>query len=122
MLWAIFRKDAGAVQFGGTGIPDPIGVEPLGNSQTTGSVTLTNADTWYQVPNSNQTSRVFLVVQNRSGYGMYWSFSNSVNASTGGLLLPDGATLQLDAGNGVNIYIRCGTAGQAIWYAESQSQ
>lgn len=122
LLLSLFSKKAYGLQFGGTGVPDPIGIEPLGSSQTTGSVTLTNADTWYQVPSSNQTSRVFLVLHNRSGYDMYWTFDNSVSASTGGLLFPDGATLQLDAGTAVNVYVRCGTTGQACWYAESQSQ
>ena len=122
VFFSLLRRDANALQFGGTGVPDPIGVEPLGNSQTTSSVTLTDADTWYQVPSSNQASRVFLLLQNRSGYDMYWTFDNSVNASTGGLLFPTGATLQLDAGAAVNVYARCGTAAQVVWYAESQSQ
>jgi hypothetical protein len=122
LVYLLFTKKAQALQFGGTGVPDPIGVEPLGGSQTTGSVTLTSADTWYQVPSSNQSNRVFLALQNRSGYDMYWALDNTVSASTGGLLFPDGATLQLDAGNAVNVYVRCGTAAQVCWYAESQSQ
>lgn len=119
---SLFSKKAQALQFGGTGIPDPIGVEPLGNSQTTGSTTLTDADTWYQVPSSNQANRVFIVLHNRSGYDMYWTFDNTVNASSGGMLFPSGGNLMLDAGNAVNVYARCGTAGQSCWYAESQSQ
>lgn len=123
LLVSLFRvRDVSALSFGGTGVPDPIGIEPLGSSQTTGSVTLTDANTWYQVPSSNLTSRVFLVLQNRSGYDMYWTFDNAVSASTGGLLFPDGATLQLDAGADVNVYVRCGTAAQVCWYSESQSQ
>jgi hypothetical protein len=122
LVYFLFTKKAQAVQFGGTGVPDPIGIEPLGNSQTTGSVTLTDANTWYQVPAGNQASRVFLVLHNRSGYDMYWTFDNTVSASTGGLLFPSGGTLQFDAGNAVNVYVRCGTAAQTCWYAESQSQ
>lgn len=122
LIYFLLTKKTQALQFGGTGIPDPIGIEPLGNSQTTGSVTLTNANTWYQVPPTNQTNRVFLVLHNRSGYDMYWSFDNTVSASTGGLLFPSGGTLQFDAGSAVNVYVRCATAGQVCWYAESQSQ
>lgn len=122
LIYFLFTRKAEAIQFGGTGVPDPIGIEPLGNSQTTGSVTLTNADTWYQVPASNQANRVFLVLHNRSGYDMYWSFDNTVSASTGGLLFPSGGTLQFDAGSAVKVYARCGTAAQVCWYAESQSQ
>lgn len=122
LVYFLFTRKAQAIQFGGTGVPDPIGIEPLGGSQTTSSVTLTDTGTWYQVPTSNQASRVFLVLHNRSGYDMYWSFDNTVNASTGGLLFPNGGTLQFDAGSAVKVYIRCGTAAQVCWYAESQSQ
>jgi len=122
LVYFLFTRKAQAIQFGGTGIPDPIGIEPLGGSQTTGSVTLTDANTWYQVPSSNQSNRVFLVLHNRSGYDMYWSFDNTVSASTGGLLFPSGGTLQFDAGNAVKVYVRCATAAQVCWYAESQSQ
>ena len=122
LLLSLFRRPAQAIQFGGTGVPDPIGIEPLGNAQTTGSVTLTDANIWYQVPASNQASRVFLALHNRSGYDMYWAFDNTISASTDGLLFPSGGTLQLDAGSTVKVYVRCGTAAQAVWYAESQSQ
>jgi|GEM_PF-2090695 len=116
-LLALFAKEAKALQFGGTGTPD----QPLGNSQTTGSVTLTSADTWYQIPSSNLSSRVFISVHNRSGYDMFWTFDDNVNSSTGGMLFPDGANLMLDAGDAVSVYVRCGTAAQVCWYAESQS-
>ncbi len=57
LVYFLFTRKAEAIQFGGTGVPDPIGIEPLGGSQTTGSVTLTDANTWYQVPSSNQSNR-----------------------------------------------------------------
>lgn len=122
ITYFIRPRGVSALSFGATGTPDPIGIKPLGNSQTTGSVTLTDANTWYQVPAANLTSRVFLVLQNRSGYDMYWSFDNTVSASTGGLLFPNGATLTLDANADVDVYVRCVTAAQACWYSESQSQ
>jgi len=119
----IWPRKASALSFGGSGgAVDPVGIKPLGGQQTTGSITLTNADTWYPVPAEPLSERVFLVLQNRSGVDMYWSFDNSVSASTGGLLFPNGATLTLDANADVEVYVRCGTAGQTCWYSESQSQ
>ncbi|MDD3662001.1 MAG: hypothetical protein PHG63_02945 [Candidatus Dojkabacteria bacterium] len=121
LLFTHQPKSVDALTFGASGLTTPVGVKPLGGSQTTGSVSLADADTWYPVPSSALSDRVFLILHNRSGTSMYWTFDDSVNNSSGGLMFPAGGTIQLDVNPDVTVYVRCPSAGESVWYAESQS-
>jgi len=73
-------------------------------------VTLTDANTVYLLPATEQEGRQVLVVYNSSDTSIYFGGSSVV--TTNGILLTAGSTLTIDAEAG--IYAVCGTAGKTI--------
>ena len=73
----------------------------LSGSSTDGSVTLTGANTWVQVPSTVPTSSYHLVVTKESETGtIRWSFDNTgfPGATNGNKMLEDGREFNLAGG------------------------
>lgn len=80
-----------------------------------GTVTLTNADTAYKIPSSEQSGRRLLILYNGSDTDMKIGAST---ITTSGILLAAGATMAIAAG--ANLYAACASAGKVITYLEGK--
>jgi hypothetical protein len=76
----------------------------------TTAVTLTDANTAYLLPTTEQVDRKLLIVYNVSDTSVYFGDA-SVTTSTG-ILLPSGGVLTIDAES--NLYAVCGSSGKIL--------
>jgi len=77
------------------------------------TVTLTLANTAYSVPATASTKNHILVLYNGSDTDMYWGYAT---LTTGGILLPSGATTSVDLGANQTMFVYCTSAGKVINY------
>ena len=76
----------------------------------TTTVTLTTADTAYQLPETEQADRRSIILYNASDTDMYYGDSNVTTSN--GILLASGAEVSLDIST--NLYAVCGTDSKTI--------
>lgn len=111
--------EAGSVTVAGTiavsNWPTTYQETPLSTWVST-AVTLTDADTAYKLPTSEQSGRRTIVVYNGSDTDCYVG-SSAVTTSTG-ILISSGQTISLDASAGV--YGICGSAGKILRVLEGK--
>lgn len=94
----------------------PATYSPLALSTwVSGTVTLTNANTAYKIPSSEQSGRRTLILYNGSDTDMIWGAST---ITTSGILLTTGLSVAIDAS--ANIYAACASAGKVLTYLEGK--
>ena len=84
-------------------------VGPLSVPKTS-TVTLTNADTAYKLPDTEQVDRRSIIIYNVSDTDIY--YGDSLVTTANGILLASGAEVSLDVSQ--DLYAVCGTAGKQL--------
>lgn len=123
LVYSLFTKKAHALSFGGTGIPDPIGLKHFSGTGTDLSLTLTSADTAYQCPESGSVPAADYVlnVYNGSDSDVYWGWSSDIAATSAKRrIIPTGGTLSIDLAASDYLYLVCGSAGKVVAYGHKQ--
>lgn len=79
------------------------------------TITLTNANTAYQVPASIPTTDYVLVISNQSDTNITWGFQNT--GTLGNLLVATTGLASMRLAGGQAIYARCASAGKVLNYS-----
>ena len=95
----------------------------LSGSSTNGSVTLTLADTWYQVPDTVPTKDYVLLISAHESFAgtMRMAFDNSsAPSATNGIIVGADVPIAVDLAGGQVIYIASDTAGDIVNYSTKE--
>lgn len=122
-IFFLFSKKAQALSFGSTGLPDPVGVKHFSGAGADFSITLTSADTAYQVPASGSVPAkdYILSIYNGSDADVFWGWSSDIGATPAKRkIIPSGGTMNIDLAANQYFYLVCGSAGKVIAYSTKE--